>query len=95
MLLMRFTSGVTCDNKYIINMEAYNENDIPTAWEMTKLYHKLDENANISFDHYEETWLTVEWEGNIFYPTFNAQPIEGSMMARIFNIKDNLRNVLS
>jgi hypothetical protein len=92
---MRFTSGVTGDNKYIISMEAYNENDIPFAWEMTKLYHKLDENASIIFSIYDEKWLTVKWEGNVFYQTFHETQVADSILVRVFNIENNSKNIFN
>lgn len=85
---MNFTSGITKQNKYIISLEDYHEEDIPWAWNMSKRYHNLDENARIDFNDYDENWLTVEWEGNVFFPTFHNVKVKDSKLVRVFNIKN-------
>lgn len=90
----RFTSGVTGDNHYIISMEDYYERDIPTAWSLTKAYQGLDDSAEIDINDYEEKYLTVKWEGNMFYPTIHEKKVRGSKLVRIFEIKNNKKNVL-
>jgi len=90
----RFTSGVTGDNHYIISMEDYSERDISTAWRLSKMYQGLDEDAEIDVNDYKEKYITVKWEGNIFYPTIHEKKARGSKLVRIFEIKNNKRNVL-
>lgn len=89
-----FTSGITGCNKYIISMEDYFERDIPIAWELSKGYQRLDENAEIDINDYEEKYLTVKWEGNIFYPTLHDKKVRGSKLVRVFKISNNSKNVL-
>lgn len=81
-----FTSGVTEDDHYIINMDAYIEHDIPTAWKLSKLWQRLDETADIDFDDYKTGWLTVKWEGNVFYPTIHDYRVRGSCPVRLYEI---------
>lgn len=91
---MDFTSGITGDNKYLISMEAYKEKDIPIAWNMSKRYQGLDKSASIDFNVFEEKWLTVEWIGIKFFPTLHNKQITGSIRTRVYNIRDNKKNVL-
>ena len=90
----RFTSGITGDNYYIISTEDYFERDIPTAWRLSKMYHCLDENAEIDVNDYEEKYITVKWKGNMFFPTIHEKKVRGSKLVRIFEIKNNKKNVL-
>lgn len=89
-----FTSGITGDNHYIISMEDYLEKDIPTAWKLSKGYHGLDDDAEIDINDYEEKYLTVKWEGYVFYPTIHDNKVRGSKLVRIFKILNNQKNVL-
>lgn len=90
----RFTSGITGCNHYIISMEDYLERDIPTAWKLSKAFHGLDESAEINISDYEEKYITVKWEGNVFYPTLYDEKVHGSKLVRVFEIKNNNKNVL-
>ena len=89
-----FTSGITGCNHYIISMEDYLEKDIATAWKLSKGYHRLDESAEININDYEEKYLTVKWEGNVFYPTLHDNKVRGSKLVRVFKILNNQKNVL-
>ena len=89
-----FTSGVTGDNKYIISMYAYLENDIRPAFERTKIFQRLSNAAYIKIDEYEECYLTVVWEGSKFYPTFHKEEVEDSELVRVYTIFNNEVNVL-
>lgn len=91
---MDFTSGITGDNKYIISVEDYSEEDIPFAWKMSKRYQGLDDGANIDFNDFEEKWLTVKWIGVQFFPTLHETKVEESKRVRVFTIRDNEKNVL-
>ena len=90
----RFTSGVIGDGFYIISMEDYSEGDIPYAWKRTKHYQHLNDKAEIDTNDFEERYLTVKWEGNIFYPTFHDTYVDGSKVVDRLtpeNIKINRR----
>ena len=43
---------------------------------------------------YEEKYLTVKWEGYVFYPTIHDNKVRGSKLVRIFKILNNQKNVL-
>ena len=76
-------------------MEDYKEKDIPTAWSLTKGYQRLDESAEIDINDYEEKYITVKWQENVFYPTLHDEKVRGSKLVRIFKIKNNNKNVLN
>ena len=90
----RFTSGVTGCNHYIISMEDYKEEDIPVAWSLSKGYQGLDDNAEIDINDYDEKYITVKWQGNVFYPILHNEKVRGSKLVRVFKIKNNKKNVL-
>lgn len=89
---MDFTSGVTGDGFYIISMDDYCDNDIQTAFEMTKICQKLENSAHIKLDEFEQKYLTCEWKGRTFFPTLHDTKIDGAKLVRVFKIYQNSVN---
>lgn len=82
-----FTSGITGDYKYyLFSLEYYKPQDAKTAFELSRIWNGLTEDYQINVDEYEDKFIKVKWDGNLFYPSIFDEKVRGSRPIRIFKI---------